>query len=86
MSSGEPDKYLLELRAYIGETLASGPDGVPDEEPLIGGLLDSIALLTLSTHIEERYGIAVGAHDVGPENFGTLRALASFVRRKAGGA
>jgi acyl carrier protein len=73
---------LDEIRRHLAMSLGADPDGLADDEPLLGGRLDSIALLTLSARLEESYGIAIGAHEVDPENFGTLGSLARFVTRK----
>jgi acyl carrier protein len=86
MGADGSDRRLLDLREYLAGTFGASPGSLSEDEALMGGLLDSIALLTLITHLEDRYGIRIGAHEVGPENFGTLRALAEFVERKAPGA
>ncbi len=84
MDPAGSDRYLEEIRSYLAGDLRVAPQSLADDEPLLGALLDSIALLTLATHLEERYGIAIGAGEVDPDNFGTLGALARFVARKSG--
>jgi acyl carrier protein len=49
-------------------------------QPLLTGLLDSFALMSLVTFVEDRYGVDVHVQDVTAENFGTVRDLADFVR------
>lgn len=49
-------------------------------QPLLTGLLDSFALMSLVTFVEDRYGVDVEVSDVTAENFGTVRDLADFVR------
>jgi acyl carrier protein len=49
-------------------------------QPLLTGLLDSFALMSLVTFVEDRYGVDVEVRDVTAENFGTVRDLADFVR------
>jgi acyl carrier protein len=56
----------------------------PDENLLAQGILDSMGLLNLVTHLETRYGIAATEADMVPENFATLRAIVAFVERKRG--
>jgi acyl carrier protein len=58
----------------------------PDENLLAQGILDSMGLLNLVTHLEKRYGIATTDADMVPENFATLRTIVAFVERKRGGA
>lgn len=76
------DGYLDEIRGYLSESFGSPSTEISDEEPLLGDLLDSMGVLKLATHLEETYGITIGAHEMDPQNFGTLRALAEFVARK----
>lgn len=86
MSVPESDRYTEELKSYLASTFGTSPGSIRDDEPLMGSFLDSIALLTLATHLEETYGITVGAHEVEAGNFGTLSALADFlVRKRSGG-
>ena len=49
-------------------------------QPLLTGLLDSFALMSLVTFVEDRYGVDVDVPDVTAENFGTVGDLAEFVR------
>lgn len=80
---------LEETRSFVLETFLKGSrPAVLTEDTLIldGGLLDSIATLELIVHLEERYGIRIGAQEVTPATFGTLGALARFVANKVSGA
>jgi len=82
----DPDYFLAEIRRYFTESLRGGPADIGDDEPLLGDLLDSIGILTLANHLEEKYGIAIGAGEMDAANFGTLRSLAEFLTRKAADA
>ena len=57
------------------------------EDPLIArGLLDSLSILKTVTYCEERFGITVPDHEVLPDHFESVRAIAALVdRRRAGG-
>ena len=55
-------------------------------QPLLTGLLDSFALMSLVTFVEDRYGVDVDVPDVTAENFGTVRDLAEFVRAGRSGS
>ena len=74
--------YLNEIRGYLSESFGGTSSELSDDEPLLGDVLDSMGILKLATHLEETYGITIGAHEMDPENFGTLSALAQFVARK----
>jgi acyl carrier protein len=52
------------------------------EDPLIArGLLDSLSILKTVTFCEERFGISIPDHDVLPDHFETVRAIAALVDR-----
>ena len=53
----------------------------PDEN-LLGGILDSMGLLKLITHLEWRYGFETADEDFVPENFATLEKLCAYVERR----
>jgi acyl carrier protein len=76
------DPFLHEIRRYLTDDLGAATAELADDEPLLGDWLDSMGALKVADHLEERYGITIGAHEMDPENFGTLRSLAEFVARK----
>ena len=86
MGAESETAVAAEIRRYLADTSGRPLQEILDSEPLLDGLLDSIGLLSLAAHLEERYGIAIGAGEVDPGNFGTLTALSAFVARKAGAA
>jgi acyl carrier protein len=57
------------------------------EDPLIArGLLDSLSILKTVTFCEEKFGITIPDHEVLPDHFETVKAIAALVdRRRAGG-
>ena len=76
------------LRALLADVL--GLDAVRiatfDEQTLLFGALpelDSMAVATLLTGIEERFAVLIEDDDVGAEDFATFGTLLAFVRRKA---
>jgi acyl carrier protein len=67
-------------------------DFIPDESPEVltpetplfdAGILDSVAALDLIEFIEERFGVALEAHELSVETFGTLDAIAALVLEKS---
>ena len=54
------------------------------DENLLGGILDSMGLLRLVSHLEETYGFEVGENDLVPENFSTLERIRDYVERRRG--
>ena len=54
----------------------------PDDDLIGSGILDSLAMIKLVTHLEQHFGIVVGAEEMSPENFTSVAALAKFVASK----
>jgi acyl carrier protein len=52
--------------------------------PLLGAIpeLDSMAVVTLITALEEHFGITVADDEIGASTFETLDSLAQFIERK----
>jgi acyl carrier protein len=56
-------------------------------DPLIArGLLDSLSILKTVTFCEERFGISIPDHEVLPDHFETVQAIAALVDRRRAGA
>jgi acyl carrier protein len=58
-------------------------DGLSDEESLLdAGLIDSTGILELVTFLESGFGIAIEDAEIVPDNLDSIRAIASYVKRK----
>jgi acyl carrier protein len=75
-------RLLQEIRGHVAASLGVGAASLRDDETLLGGLLDSIGLLTLTVRLEETYRITISGNEIDAANLGTIRALADFVSRK----
>ena len=53
-----------------------------DNDLLEEGILDSLAIVHLVSHLEEEYQIEVEPGEVVVDNIGTIRCLTNFVKRK----
>ena len=59
----------------------------PDDSLLSKGLLDSMSILKTVTFCEEQFGITIPDEDVLPDNFESVKTIASLVERvKSGNA
>lgn len=59
------------------------PDQIDESRSLIDDYgVDSVSLLELVVGIEEEFGIEVGDSDFSVEHFGTVAALAEFVKKR----
>ena len=76
------------VRSLLVDVLGLAPDRVgrfDDETELLGALpeLDSMAVATLLTELEERLGILIEDEDVEAEDLMTFGRLMSFAKRKS---
>ena len=70
------------LREAVRELLLGKGDTEPfrdDEQLLTGGRLESIAVVELITHMEERYGVDFSARDFDPDDFDSIDTMAALV-------
>jgi acyl carrier protein len=59
------------------------PNELTDDTPLMTtGILDSLATLKLVTYLEEKFDIAVEAHEADAENLNTIQLITDLVARK----
>lgn len=53
------------------------------DEPLLGrGVLDSIGMLQLIAHLEDRFDLVLADADFDPANFETIAAIVAFLKAK----
>jgi acyl carrier protein len=69
------------LSTYIGNELASGPKGELGFDSNLVGVVDSTGVMELTVWVENTFGFSVEIDDITPENFGTIRRLADWIRR-----
>jgi acyl carrier protein len=72
-----------EIRNFLSHRLpvASG-DGLRDEDPLLGSILDSNGVIELVEFLQERFGITIDDEDITMENLDSVKNAAAFVNRK----
>jgi acyl carrier protein len=74
-----------ELREYIGMNFMydGGTSRLDDDASLVQeGIIDPTGVLELVLWIEESYGIEIQDADLGPENFDSINAIASYIARR----
>lgn len=73
-----------QIRSFIIEDVLEESEGLdlPDDIPLLSGLLDSFGLMSLISFLEDRYELVIKNDQVVKKNFETIRALAAFVEEK----
>ena len=77
---------LEAVRATVGRVLNLGErqHALKADSPLLGSLpeLDSMAVVSLITALEEDFGIVIDDDEVDASTFSTLGALAAFCEQK----
>lgn len=76
-----------EIRDYVAAHRAgeAGGDFSDDESLLAAGVIDSLTMVDLISHLESRYEISVDEDDMIPENFDSVDAIAAYVSQKQAG-
>ncbi|MGI9025422.1 MAG: acyl carrier protein, partial [Burkholderiaceae bacterium] len=86
ISMGSNLNVDAELKSILGEVLSLGDraDRFTAGTALLGSLpeLDSMAVVSLITTIEERFGIVVGDDEISAQTFETFGSLSEFVQQK----
>ena len=51
---------------------------------IMDGLLDSFDVISLTSMLEEKYGIFIDGMDIVPENYASLEAIVRLVKKSGG--
>jgi acyl carrier protein len=76
--------FREDLLTFVRDEIVADGSGasIDENEPLIErGLIDSIALLKITTYIEERTGLRVPDDEVTPDNFQSVADIDQLVAR-----
>ncbi|MEW5770614.1 MAG: phosphopantetheine-binding protein [Pseudomonadota bacterium] len=75
-----------DVKNILGQALQLGPraDALTTDSPLLGAIpeLDSMAVVSILTAIEEHFGVSVEDDEISADTFTTLGALVDFVDQK----
>ncbi len=52
----------------------------PDENLFTSGLVDSVGVVRLIAHLKDQLGVTVPAPDLIPDNFRTVRVMATYMQ------
>ena len=76
------------VRGILADTLqlSGGAADLQPDTPLLGALpeLDSMAVVTVITALEENFGFFVEDDEISAETFATFGTLVAFVKEKSG--
>ena len=71
---------ILEMLAEIRPEF----DFTDSEDFVMDGLLDSFDIISLSTMLEEKYGITIDGLDIVPENYASVDGIIQLVEKSGG--
>jgi acyl carrier protein len=69
------------VKSHIETELASGRNIRLELDTDLTGIVDSTGVLELAVWIENTFGFAVEIEEITAEDFGSVRALASWIRK-----
>ncbi|MGI6056552.1 MAG: acyl carrier protein [Bilifractor sp.] len=78
---------MSEIESKINEILMEQDDSVDyeKEERLIDDrILDSFAIISLISDLEEEFDVRINAVEMVPENFNSIKAMAAMIQRLQG--
>jgi acyl carrier protein len=74
-----------EIRQFLVRTF--GPESLAnlsDEDSLLSaGVIDSVAMIDLISHLEKTYTVRIAEDDMTPENFDSIAAIATFIESQS---
>ncbi|MDN3026457.1 phosphopantetheine-binding protein [Streptomyces sp. S.PB5] len=76
-----------ELRAFIAAEFLDGEDAselTDDYDIAASGVIDSLGLVRLVSHIATTYQVPMDGIDIKPENFRTIAAITELIGRHSG--
>jgi acyl carrier protein len=79
------DDVANRLRGFIREEILLGDEGqrLDDDTPLLGGILDSLALTQLVGYIEDEFETEVDDVEITADNFRTIADIERLIRARA---
>ena len=81
----QPDR-AADLRTFLEKKRFVRKSQITDDNQslLESGLIDSLAVMEITTYMEDAYGVQVDDDDLIPDNFDSIAAMAAYVERKIG--
>ncbi len=59
-------------------------DFTDSDDYVMDGLLDSFDIISLSSMLEEKYGVTIDGLDIVPENYSSIQAIIAMVNKSGG--
>jgi acyl carrier protein len=80
------DDYQADLLGFVCRNFLVEADEIDVGSSLVDqGIIDSFGLIEIATFMKSRYGISTEESEMNKANFGSIAAMAGYVRRKRDG-
>lgn len=79
MTDIAPDMIMQRLKGFIEDRLLNQHNIAPDDDLLMTGLIDSLAVMSLIAFIEETFSFKIPFEDVVYENFMSLDTITQYI-------
>jgi len=79
------EELETKIRHLLRTELGVHEEVTPDAELITTGLIDSVGLVRLATFLERETGITVDNQEITVDNFGSLRRIQAYVRKRRHG-
>lgn len=77
------DEIAAEVRNFLAAELGEEYRNIPGSDKLISSrLVNSIIVLKMVNHLEEKFGIEFEAHEVDQDNLDSVDLISAFVLKK----
>ena len=75
-----------ELLQFILDTFVpfSDEEITPTTSLFVNKVLDSLNLVTIISHVQQKYGIVIQPFEMTLENFGTVEIICDYIKSKQG--
>jgi acyl carrier protein len=75
-----------EIRSFLTEKFLFGrSEGLRDDAPLLGNVIDSQGVIELIVFVQDRFAITVDDEEVTTDNFASVKSTVAFIKGKLRG-
>jgi acyl carrier protein len=72
-----------EIRTFLVDNFLFGRgENLPNDEPLLGNVVDSTGVVEFVVFLQERFNVTVEDEEVTAENLGSVQNAVGFIERK----
>jgi len=72
-----------EIRSFLIDKFLFGrSEGLTDDVPLLGNVIDSQGVIELIVFVQDRFGIEVSDEEVTTDNFASVKSVVTFIEKK----